>query len=364
MSATNGDDKTTTPPPTPNADSTTTPKMDQMHHHVVPTERCGAINVYVQGDLEDIYKDKDNKCVFMTIHDIGSNHSTFKKFVDHEAFEEIKKRSVFIHINIPGQEDGASKFPDNFTFPTLQNIGEDLVTVLDQLRIKHVVAMGDGAGANIAARFGMMHVTRCLGVLLIHPVSNTSSMMENFKDRVTKWKLNNIAADGENMLILRRFGHKIQDKEDKIEAMEDFKRKLHNDINSDNLKCYMNAYMNRTDIGSLLGKNLRCDALLVVGSRSSQVAAAERMHSFMDKSRSSLLKIDEVGNVLEEAPGKLAQSILLFCKGLGWLTSVNLPGVERRASVDSQGKGRRQRSISMEEYDKPNIRRLSITSKE
>ena len=39
---------------------------------------------------------------------------------------------------------------------------------------------------------------------------------------------------------------------------------------------------------------------------------------------------------MEEASAKLANSILLFCKGLGWLTSVNLPGVERRASSDSQ----------------------------
>ena len=36
-------------------------------------------------------------------------------------------------------------------------MGEDLVTVLDQLRIKHVIGLGDGAGANILARFAMMH---------------------------------------------------------------------------------------------------------------------------------------------------------------------------------------------------------------
>ena len=36
-------------------------------------------------------------------------------------------------------------------------VGEDLVTVLDQLRIKHVIGLGDGAGANILARFAMMH---------------------------------------------------------------------------------------------------------------------------------------------------------------------------------------------------------------
>jgi len=57
---------------------------------------------------------------------------------------------------------------------------------------------------------------------------------------------------------------------------------------------------------------------------------------FISQTRSSLLKVDGVGNVLEEAPAKLAHSLLLFCKGLGWLTSVQLPGVDRRSSVDNR----------------------------
>ena len=56
------------------------------------------------------------------------------------------------------------------------------------------------------------------------------------------------------------------------------------------------------------------------------------------QTRTSLLKVDGVGNVVEDAPAKLANSILLFCKGLGWLTSVALPGVERRSSTDSEVK--------------------------
>ena len=54
-------------------------------------------------------------------------------------------------------------------------------------------------------------------------------------------------------------------------------------------------------------------------------------------SAKSTLQIDGVGNVLDEAPIKLANCVLLFCKGLGWLTSVNLPGIEtRRQSQDGQ----------------------------
>lgn len=67
-------------------------------------------------------------------------------------------------------------------------------------------------------------------------------------------------------------------------------------------------------------------------------------------------------------PAKLAQSILLFCKGQGLLTSVALPGIERQrtfsgSSTDSDKPGRRlSRGMSMDDYDRPNIRRLSISA--
>ena len=48
---------------------------------------------------------------------------------------------------------------------------------------------------------------------------------------------------------------------------------------------FVDAYMNRVDITGKLATELRCDALLVVGSKSSQSAAAEYMHSHMDKVR-------------------------------------------------------------------------------
>ncbi len=79
----------------------------------------------------------------------------------------------------------------------------------------------------------------------------------------------------------------------------------------------------------------------------------------------SQLRIDDVNDVLEEAPAKLASALLLFCKGLGWLTTLTAPGVERQrsGSMSSTGSGGvdcRGRRMSMEEYDRPNIRRLSL----
>ena len=40
----------------------------------------------------------------------------------------------------------------------LQEFGEDLVNILDTLRVKYVIGIGHGAGANIMMRFGMVHL--------------------------------------------------------------------------------------------------------------------------------------------------------------------------------------------------------------
>ena len=181
------------------------------------------------------------------------------------------------------------------------------MTILDQLRIKYVIGIGDGAGSNIIVRFGMMHVTRCLGVILLNPTTNKVTMMDNLKDRFHKWKISNVTPTGAQMVAFRKFGHKVhnifalkkvlfldlenlifqlEDHEDKAGALEKFKEEMAKQaLNKKNVQKFVDAYMNRVDITGKLAAELRCDALLVVGSKSSQSAAAEYMHSHMDKVR-------------------------------------------------------------------------------
>ncbi|GBM20526.1 Uncharacterized protein ZK1073.1 [Araneus ventricosus] len=115
----------------------------------VVAPKSGTIKVHVQGDLDNAEK----KAIFLTVHDIGSNHSSFYTFVNHPSMSEIKQRSVFIHVDVPGQEDHAPDLPNDFVFPTIQTIGEELVAVLDHLKVKLVVGFGEGAGANVLVRF-------------------------------------------------------------------------------------------------------------------------------------------------------------------------------------------------------------------
>ena len=77
----------------------------------------------------------------------------------------------------------------------------------------------------------------------------------------------------------------LEETEDKAKVLDEY-TKGHlskRSMNKKNLKLFIECYMNRMDITGKLKSDLTCDALLVVGSKSSQSSAAEYMHSHMDK---------------------------------------------------------------------------------
>ena len=88
---------------------------------------------------------------------------------------------MFVHVVFPGQDSGAPDLEDGVKYPSMQELGDDLVCVLTQLKIEFAVGLGEGAGANVLARFAMIHPTKCLGLILVHPTSTTAGVMEHFK---------------------------------------------------------------------------------------------------------------------------------------------------------------------------------------
>jgi hypothetical protein len=48
-------------------------------------------------------------------------------------------------------------------------------------------------------------------------------------------------------------------------------------------------------------KSIKADVLLVTGERGSFAAAVEKLHTNLDKSKATMLKIDRVGDVMLEA---------------------------------------------------------------
>ena len=92
----------------------------------------------------------------------------------------LRSRIIWMHVNLPGQEPDA---PDLNVkkYPTLEELGEEIICVLTTLNVPQVVVMGQGAGANIAIHFSVKHSSKCLGLVLIEPVGSSSSLFQSFK---------------------------------------------------------------------------------------------------------------------------------------------------------------------------------------
>lgn len=383
--------------------------IQEKKRYTVKTEKCGDITIHVQGDVSQ----QDKRAAFLTVHDLGCNHYAFEDFVNRPCMSDIKERSIFIHVDVPGHEDNADPLPESFQFPSLQQLGEELVTVLDFVKVKYVIGLGEGAGANVLARCGLAHPQRVIGLILINCTGSATSVMQNFKAKFISWKgKGTVSQSAEDYLVFHKFGHKynrsgeiqtdenvaeevfqgseeeeeeedetdVDSKEnkpkvklseqlmndtnpDKEKVMTDFLQRLRSSINMNNVRLYVNAFLNRTDLPL---KQYKSDILLITGVLGSYANVVEKLHKDLDKNKATLLRIERAGDVLSEAPAKVAHAILLFCKGQGLLTSVTLPGVERQrtfsgSSLDMDRPRRFSRGLSMEEYDKPNLRRLSVT---
>ncbi|KAG1681705.1 hypothetical protein GQR58_011700 [Nymphon striatum] len=234
------------------------------------------------------------------------------------------------------------------------------------IRVKLVVGFGEGSGANILLRFAIAHPDRVLGLLLLHCTASTAGVMEVVKDKIMSRRLSSVGmnASAEQFLVFHKFGPQYENAENKEKLIQDYTEKLKTKINPKNLRRYVEAYMNRTDLTQSVDKTTyKVDTLLITGTKSSNAQATTAMLDKMDKTKVSLLRIDGVGDVLAETPEQVARSLLLFVQGIGFLTSVALPGVERQrthSGTDHMLTGRR-RTYSMEEYDIPR-RRASLAT--
>jgi len=290
--------------------------------YLVTLDVVGPLSVFVQGDLEKL---RDG-VVFLTVHGVGSSYNTWQEFAGDESMEDIRKRAVFIHVSLPGQDPGAEDLPSDFMFPGMEAIGLNLVTVLDHLRVRQVVGLGDGAGANIILRFAMDHPGRVHGVLAI----NTEG----------------VSTAGYKEIIMGK--------------IKERKNGCSDEMNSKNVAKFAEAYMRRSEILTSMNGKIRFDLLLMTGAGHKSLPDTEAMHQEITPGLCSIIKVEDVSDLLAEAKENVAEALILFCQGQGLMPTINRR-MSRQDSSNSQtsaGKGRKQ---SMTDYDTPDIRRLSLT---
>ncbi|XP_066278520.1 uncharacterized protein ZK1073.1-like isoform X1 [Branchiostoma lanceolatum] len=300
---------------------------------IVKTDKFGDVTVFVAGDRK--------LRVFLTVHDIGQNHKSFHRFLLHEDMKAILSKFCIVQITVPGQEDEAETLPNDYKFPTMQEMGTEVIPqVLASLgcKTKDVVGLGVGAGANILCRYAMFSAYDVLGLCLLECSAESAGFLEWGQEKITSLQLNmkGMNPTSESYLIWHHYGNDLgkvtlQAKKDNPGEVRGFSDRLYSKFNHQNLARFVNCYMARTNFVDKL-KTMKCRVLMVTGSRSAHVKDVERTYSAMDRQNSEILKLDG-GDVMEDNPEKLAESMLFFLQGLGLVSSVRSKKMSRGTSL-------------------------------
>ncbi|KAL3224397.1 hypothetical protein MRX96_026612 [Rhipicephalus microplus] len=307
---------------------------------VVKTPRCGSLSVHVQGDLSTI---NPRKPIFLTVHDIGETYLDFVQFAAHPCMTRVCEKSVFLHIEVPGQAYNAPDLSDDYKFPSMDDLAEDMAHVLHYFKVPYCVALGEGAGANILARFTVNCPELVLGSILIHCSCAEASLVELFNYQVVYWYQSGKKSGPppmEHFLVFHKFGKVLSklleqsglsqlvntdetsSKVAKGNSALGYAESVRQKVNRKNSNFYIQAYLTRSDISGFLKKNLKTDMLLVTSSTQVHADMTQNTYSKIDPAKAALLKLDDVEDILTDAPEKLAYSLVLFCQGLGLLSSL------------------------------------------
>jgi pimeloyl-ACP methyl ester carboxylesterase len=174
--------------------------------------------------------------------------TSFTEFISCPEMKGLRERIMWIHVDLPGQEVGASDLKIS-KYPTMIDLANELILVLDHLKINQVTCLGEGSGANIVTRFAMRYPNRCMGVALIHPTGSTAGFMEHFKDKLTnllpsnKSHANRLSYSSEEYLIWHRYGRSNQMDQLVQANIKDFQKKLYSSKNPKNLDLLINAFL-------------------------------------------------------------------------------------------------------------------------
>ncbi|XP_031420427.1 protein NDRG4 isoform X2 [Clupea harengus] len=283
----------------------------------------GMLHVVIRG------APKGNKPAILTYHDVGLNHKLcFNPFFQNEDMQEITKHFVVCHVDAPGQQIGASSFPQGYQYPTMDQLASMLPTVLQHFGFKSIVGIGVGAGAYILAKFALLFPDMVEGLVLLNIDPNGKGWID--------WaatKLSGLTSALPETVLPHLFSQ--EELMNNTELVQNYRQQI-NTINQFNLQLFWNMYNGRRDlemnrIGSVLNaKTLRCTVMLVVGDNAPAEEGVVECNSKLDPTKTTFLKMADSGGLPQlTQPGKLSEAFKYFLQGMGYMPSASMTRLAR-----------------------------------
>ncbi|XP_049533369.1 protein NDRG3 isoform X4 [Anopheles darlingi] len=285
----------------------------------VPTDK-GDILVAVQGDT--------TKPAIVTYHDLGLNYaSSFAGFFNFPTMRALLDNFCVYHVNAPGQEEGAPTFPEDYVYPTFDELGAQLLFVMTHFNLKSIIGLGVGAGANILARFALANPDKVGALCLINCSSTAAGWIEwgyqllNTRNLRTKGMTQGVL----DYLMWHHFGRNPEERN--LDLVQLYKSNFERSINPVNLAMLIDAYIKRTDLNiartpsgspQTAAPSLKMPVLNITGALSPHIDDTVTFNGRLIPEKTNWMKISDCGLVLEEQPGKLAEAFRLFLQGEGY----------------------------------------------
>uniref|UniRef100_A0A4W4HLL7 Protein NDRG2 n=1 Tax=Electrophorus electricus TaxID=8005 RepID=A0A4W4HLL7_ELEEL len=260
----------------------------------------------------------------LTFHDVGTDSkSCFTTFFKFHEMEEIVKNFTVVHIDAPGQEEGAAPYPAGYQYASMDQLAEMIKSVVQYFNFRSVIGVGVGAGAYVMAKFTMDNPHTVEGLVLINIDPNARGWMEWAAQKISL-----LASCLAEQLICHLFSQKeITGNTDLVQS---HRERISNAPNLVNMELFWKIFLILLFSHSLilsfflplsrpLSLCARCPVMLVVGDHAPYEEAVVECNCKLDPTSTSFLKMADAGGMPQlNQPSKLTEAFKYFIQGMGY----------------------------------------------
>uniref|UniRef100_A0A3B3UH58 NDRG family member 2 n=1 Tax=Poecilia latipinna TaxID=48699 RepID=A0A3B3UH58_9TELE len=304
-----------------------TGQADAAKEHSVETPH-GVLRVTLHGTRTT------RRPAILTCHDVGlDSKSCFSPLFKFEEMQEIVKNFTLIHIDAPGQEEGASAYPPGYQYPSMETISEMIPAVLQFFNFRTVIGVGVGAGAYILSKFTLANPDSVEGLVLVNIDTNAKGWMD--------W-----AAHKKTLQFTSSFSSNT-------DLVQSHRERISKAPNLANIELFWKTYNSRRDLNLDRNYTFKCPVMLVVGDQAPYEDAAVECNSKLDPTSTSFLKMADAGGLPQlTQPAKLTEAFKYFIQGMGYMASSCMTRLSRSrttslsSSYSMDGSRSRSRTLS------------------
>uniref|UniRef100_A0A8C2PR01 NDRG family member 2 n=2 Tax=Cyprinus carpio TaxID=7962 RepID=A0A8C2PR01_CYPCA len=277
------------------------PEYCWIKEHCVETSH-GVLHVTVHG------AGNVRRPAILTFHDVGmDSKSCFSTLFKFEEMQEIVKNFTVVHVDAPGQEDGAAIYPAGYQYATMDQISDMLPAVLQYFNFRTIIGVGVGAGAYILSKFTLTNPEAVEGLVLINVDTNARGWMD--------WaaqKLSNLTSSLSDQILSHLFSQ--EEMSANTELIQTHKERIAKAPNLINIELFWKSYQGRRDLNIERNNTFKCPVMLVVGDQ----APYEECICTVTPCVVFIQMADAGGMPQLTQPSKLTEAFKYFIQGMGY----------------------------------------------